>query len=86
MVDYALRDGTWTALGVHPEFLRERWPFPEVVHYERGQVTVLGVDDRNPIKIVTERPGTIEDLRLLPSLNLLIPEDTERLLQRATRG
>ncbi len=85
LVDYALCDGTWTALGVHPQFVRDQWPFAEVVHYERGRVTVLSVDDRNPSRVVTERPGTLDDLQLLPSLNLLIPEDTERLLDMAAR-
>jgi hypothetical protein len=52
--DHCLRTGEWPALGVHPEFVRDAWPFGEVLHREHltGRCELVRLDDRNPLKMV----------------------------------
>lgn len=62
----------WPALGVHPGFRREEWPFAEVVRPSPGGDRWIAkkLDDRHLLKVVGERVVSAAEAARLPSDNL----------------
>lgn len=88
--DYALRDGSWRALGVHPSFVRSDWPFNLVLHHDldgRRSPVLIHLDDRNPNREVRlEVVSGNAELGEIPSDVLNAPERMERFVVGRDRG
>lgn len=81
--DYQLREGAWRALGIHPRFKRDEWPFNMIAHWpfgHSGEAIGLVMDDRNPVVVIDSFPISDELALTLPADALFAPEGMEEFV------
>lgn len=79
--DYALRDGSWSHLGVHPHFDRTDWPFNRVAFRNlnsRRPWLALTLDDEDPNRVIGQEVVSEGEALALPQDVLLAPEGMDR--------